>query len=343
MNFQHFICVCLVSAGLGFSAMAQAERFDLNNFVYDLNDWYLQYLTDNLLSSAHAEQISVNLLDAKSNIATQSHQFQDNYDPKTPVAMNLVYVADAERVIEYVRRHDTPLVFYNRKPQDYVLQSYKKTWYVGVSAEESGYAQGEMIANYLKDHPEADKNNDNIYSIMLLKGQAMHYATDIRCRAILKALRDHGIEYRIIDEYNADFNFEIAQKHMSNVLKIRGTGPIELIISNCDAMALGAIKALNEYGFNLGYSKRKAIPVFGWTGLPEALEAIRNHKMQGTVAVDIKTMAKLILDLALTKYPNLDAMQQHYKFTRTEHDKVLEVEYKAVRAPDLKGKQTLFD
>ena len=57
---------------------------------------------------------------------------------------------------------------------------------------------------------------------------------------------------------------------------------IEAIISNNDEMAIGAIEALQKYGFNKG-GNSKYIPVVGVGGLPEAKELINQGVMTGTV------------------------------------------------------------
>lgn len=57
---------------------------------------------------------------------------------------------------------------------------------------------------------------------------------------------------------------------------------IEAIISNNDAMAIGAIEALQKYGYNKE-DKSKYIPVFGIDGIPAAKDLINKGVMTGTV------------------------------------------------------------
>ena len=56
---------------------------------------------------------------------------------------------------------------------------------------------------------------------------------------------------------------------------------IEAIISNDDSMAIGAVQALQKYGYNTG-NKSKVIPVVGIDGVPEAIELISKGFMLGT-------------------------------------------------------------
>ena len=64
-----------------------------------------------------------------------------------------------------------------------------------------------------------------------------------------------------------------------------------MIIANNDSMAIGAIKALLELGYNKG-DERMTIPVVGFDGIIEAQELIRKDIMAGTVIQDPNEFAK---------------------------------------------------
>ena len=74
------------------------------------------------------------------------------------------------------------------------------------------------------------------------------------------------------------------------------SGKIELVISNNDEMALGAISALNE----LGYNKEggRTIPVFGVDATEAAKAKIRSGAMAGTIKQDAEGMAMAIAKIA---------------------------------------------
>lgn len=42
-------------------------------------------------------------------------------------------------------------------------------YYVGCDAEQSGVMQGEIAADYIKNHPEVDKNRDGEYNMYCWK------------------------------------------------------------------------------------------------------------------------------------------------------------------------------
>ena len=71
---------------------------------------------------------------------------------------------------------------------------------------------------------------------------------------------------------------------------------VELVIANNDEMALGAIAALNEAGYNK--ENGKTIPVFGIDATEAAVAKINSGAMTGTVKQDGEGMAKAILTLS---------------------------------------------
>ena len=73
---------------------------------------------------------------------------------------------------------------------------------------------------------------------------------------------------------------------------------IELVIANNDSMALGAIAALAERGYNTG-DKTKFIPVVGVDATPQAMAAIQKGVMSATVKQDGEAMAAAVAALTL--------------------------------------------
>ena len=71
---------------------------------------------------------------------------------------------------------------------------------------------------------------------------------------------------------------------------------VELVIANNDEMALGAISALNELGYNKDGGK--IIPVFGVDATEAAKAKIKSGAMTGTVKQDGEGMAIAIAKIA---------------------------------------------
>jgi len=79
---------------------------------------------------------------------------------------------------------------------------------------------------------------------------------------------------------------------MKSVL-LRYGNKIEAVIANNDAMAIGAVEALQKYGYNKG-NKSMYIPVVGVDALPEARDLIKKGFITGTVIQDPREEAEAI-------------------------------------------------
>lgn len=98
---------------------------------------------------------------------------------------------------------------------------------------------------------------------------------------------------------------------MNQIISQYGT-EVEMVISNNDEMALGAIAAYKDAGYN-----RQEWPIiFGIDGLEDALEAIQNGTMQGTVYNDKEDQAEEMARLAVDIY---DGKIRKYKACRKKN------------------------
>lgn len=96
------------------------------------------------------------------------------------LAINPVDRAAAGVIIDKAKRANIPVVFFNREPFADDMQKWDKVYYVGARAEESGTMSGEIIAEYWKTHPEADKNKDGVLQYVLLMGEPGHQDAELR-------------------------------------------------------------------------------------------------------------------------------------------------------------------
>ena len=90
---------------------------------------------------------------------------------------------------------------------------------------------------------------------------------------------------------------------------------IELVLSNNDEMALGAVAAYDA----LDYDKDRRPMIFGIDGLEGALDAVQKGTIQGTVYNDRHGQAEQISRLAMTLFqgqtpPKEDLENERYIF-----------------------------
>lgn len=178
---------------------------------------------------------------------------------------------------------------------------WEKLYYIGCDAEQSGIMQGEIVADYIKNHPEVDKNQDGKIQYILLEGEAGHQDAISRTDYSVKTLLEQGINLEKLSYQFADWNRGQAENRMSRLIEQYGD-EIELVISNNDEMALGAVEAYK----NVGYMQSDYPVIFGIDGLDDALEAVRLGTMQGTVYNDREAQARKIALIAVALFRGND-------------------------------------
>ena len=96
---------------------------------------------------------------------------------------------------------------------------------------------------------------------------------------------------------------------------------IELVISNNDEMALGAVEAYRK----AGYVQEDWPVIFGIDGLEEALEAVKAGEMQGSILNDRVDQAKEMAKMAVELFEGEEFDQESLKEGRyyfSEYQKV---------------------
>jgi methyl-galactoside transport system substrate-binding protein len=116
---------------------------------------------------------------------------------------------------------------------------------------------------------------------------------------------------------DANWLKELAESSIDNLF-LKYNGSIEAIISNNDAMAIGAIEALQKYGYNNG-DNSKNIAVVGIDGLPEAKDLIDKGFMTGTVIQDPNIAAKMFYTIGMNLINNRNPTENtNYKIVNGE-------------------------
>ena len=125
---------------------------------------------------------------------------------------------------------------------------WEDLYYVGCDAEQSGVMQGEIAADYIKNHPEVDKNQDGEIQYVLLEGEAGHQDAISRTDFSVKTLIEKEVNLEKLSYQFADWNRGQAENRMNRLISQYKDG-IELVISNNDEMALGAVEAYRKAGY----------------------------------------------------------------------------------------------
>ena len=292
--FRKTVLAVMLSAVTLASAQA-ADRVGVTIYKYDDN--FMSTMRKSLEGIA-AKQSDLKLLlnDSQNNQSMQNDQVDILLARGVKaLAINLVDPAAGSTIIDKAQGSDVPVVFFNKDPGQKAIESDANAWYIGTDPVQSGVIQGDLIAKQWKAHPEWDLNGDGKLQYALIKGEPGHPDAEARTEWVAKQLEANGVKverlYMDAALWDAAKAKDIAQAWLSGP----NAGNIEVIISNNDSMAMGAIEAAKAQG--------KKLPIFGVDALPEALQLVKKGEMAGTVLNDGAAQAKAIMDVL----PNLIA------------------------------------
>ena len=294
--------------------------------LYKYDDTYISTVRQELESIA-GNNAELYLNDGKGDQGTQNDQIDLLIQKGVDVlVVNLVDVGAAQTVLNKAKDADVPIIFFNREPSQEVLNSYDKAIFIGTNAKEAGVIQGEIVAKTWKSDSKYDKNGDGVLQYVLLKGEPDNPEAVARTDYSLSTIKDNDIDIEELGLQVCNWDTELANSAMSGWLTKYGD-KIEFVIANNDAMAQGAISALQSAGYNKG-DESKYIPVVGVDATDAAKDLIQKGYMTATVLQDGKAMAEAINNIAINiSKGNEFLMDTIYDFDET--GKAVRIPYKS--------------
>jgi methyl-galactoside transport system substrate-binding protein len=187
------------------------------------------------------------------------------------------------------------VVFFNREPAAADMAKYDKAYYVGAKAQQSGTMEGEIVVDYWKANPGADKNKDGKLQYVMLMGDPSNSDAAYRTEFSIKAIEAAGVKTDKLADDTAMWDKIKGQEKMAAWLAKFGD-KIEIVLANNDDMALGAIEALKAAGYFK--DAKKVMPVVGVDATPPALDALEQGQLLGTVLNDAEKQGQATFDLA---------------------------------------------
>ncbi|KAF9128335.1 hypothetical protein BGX30_014364 [Mortierella sp. GBA39] len=249
--------------------------------IYKFDDTFMTGVRNAIKTNAEGKA-KVDIVDSQNSQPTQNDKVDLFITKKTDALLiNPVDRTAAGVIIDKAKTASIPVVFLNREPLPEDMKKWDKVYYVGAKAEESGTMSGELIADYWKAHPEADKNKDGV-----LQMRSTKYS--------IQAIEDAGIKVEKLAEDTAMWDRVKGQEKMAAFLGSHGD-KIEAVLANNDDMALGAIEALKAAGYFTG---TKTMPVVGVDATAPALQALQDGTLLGTVLNDANNQGKASVTLA---------------------------------------------
>ena len=219
-------------------------------------------------------------------------------------------------------KKDKPLVFYNRQPSDPTtgqidmdsMNWNDKTYYVGFDSAGGGAVQGKLITDWLakQDPSVIDRNGDGILGYVLCVGDVGHNDSNARTQGIRTALGTWNGTY---EPTNTKEGSVVVGGKTLKVVELEGkamTGTdgstwnanaatdamggwatkygnqIDMVVSNNDGMAMGCLQASNYPA---------GVPIFGYDANADAIEAIGQGRLTGTVSQNVDAQATATLQV----------------------------------------------
>lgn len=303
----------------------QNRPYKIAVFLDNSNAMYISFLKENLelIQMQNKDKVEFVFLDAKDNQSVQNeyldNALNENYDLFiiSLVSQNLNDVKD---ILSKIIAKNIPVILNPDPSQEIInfVKPYKRFVVIGGDYEQSGTMEGQILAKeWFANKETIDKNHDNVLQYIMLKGRTGGSPlVDLRTKYSISALNNAGIKTEEIASTYCEWMQDCAKNSIESLFLKYG-GKIEAIISNNDAMAVGAVEALQKYGYNNG-NKNMTIPIVGIDGLKPAKDLIDKDFMTGTVIVDPRDLAELLYAVGLNMASGKNPIENtKYKFDDT--------------------------
>lgn len=255
----------------------EGKQIVIGTSLLDFKNEFIMNLRDAM--EERAEKLGVKLImsDGQNSAEKQISQIENFIAKKVDVIIiNPTSFDNCKSAVEAANKANIPILTVNTL----VANQDKCATFVGSDAVESGMLQMEYAARLL-----SGKGN-----IVILHGQNGHDA-EIGRRKGSQDILDKYKDIKVLYEQSGNWTRVEGMAIMENLLE--SDKQIDAVLSQNDEMALGAIKALEDAG------KLNKTLVFGIDAIPEALEAMEDGKMAGTVFQDATGQGAGAVDAAV--------------------------------------------
>lgn len=263
-----------------------------DNFMTLYRTELVRYMVDELGFT----EANITVQDGKNDQAEQTNQINNFITSGVDVMiLNLVQASSAPQITDMCNQAGIPVVYINRQPDEnesnrWTSEGIKAT-YIGADARQSGTFQGEEIA---ETENKGDINGDGTVSYIMIQGDPENIDAQYRTEYSIKALEEAGMKTEELLLQRGDWDQAKGQQITQDALTQFGD-KIEVVFCNNDAMALGALQAIQAAGRKIN----EDIYLVGVDALTDAVQSIVDGKFTGTVFNDYFGQAQGAADLAV--------------------------------------------
>ncbi len=292
------------------SPQIDKAKFTVDAFMYDTSNTFAGAQFTILLKRLSDLSVKFNSYDGGgTDQAKQTDQIRSAIAKGSNFLIICPAAPDAtdamQELVDLAKQAGIPIEFFLRKPDNKVLESYDQAMFIGSEEYAAGVMQAEILWKIMgNDLKTFDLNHDGKIQYVMMYGQLGHDASINRTAASVKTFNDYLAKagwppLEFYDPKNTDkfllMNWEIAKALdvMSTALQTNpmdGPQPIEMVISNNDDGAVGAVQALQQVGWNTGEPGKPWIPVVGVDASYVVYDYLIKNQIQGTVKQNMAAM-----------------------------------------------------
>lgn len=262
----------------------KSETLKIGVSIYRYDDDFMKLyrseLKKYLEETFHAEVL---MRDAKDDQVEQDRQIagflRDGCDA---LIINPVKAASVPETVNLCAAAETPVVFINREPEEAEMKRWSdkgiRASYVGTDSKQAGSYQGEII---LEMPDRGDINGDGVISYAMIMGEPENSDAKNRTEYSIRALKDGGMKTECLFEQRGNWERERGKILAGRALN-RYKDRLEVIFCNNDAMANGALEAVEAAGRSAG----RDLYLVGVDALEETVKHVLEGKIAGTVLND---------------------------------------------------------
>ncbi|OCB00640.1 galactose ABC transporter substrate-binding protein [Clostridium beijerinckii] len=284
----------------------------ISNFKKDLEE----------VEKENENKVQFTFFDSKGNETIQNQNIDESFNQNFDLfVVDLVNSSTnfSQSALSKIFNRNIPLIV-TLIPSDPIInciRTYNRAVIIGADDAQSGSLQGKILIDTWTSNKETlDRNKDNVIQYIILKGPIGDPSTPLRSKYSIQTINDARIKTEELLSSTCNWNKDCARDDIQSSL-LNLYSKVEVIISNNDAMAIGAIEALQKYGFNKGGNSR-CIPVVGVDAIPESRKLIDQGFMTGTVIQDTRAYADAIYSVGLNLISGAHPLSHtNYEFDRT--------------------------
>ncbi|MCF7929694.1 MAG: substrate-binding domain-containing protein [Spirochaetales bacterium] len=274
------VVIGLLFAGIAFAGGQQegngTEQIRVGATMQWLNDTYIRLVTNSMKDQAEKLGVELTILDgegkAEKQVAQVENLIAQQYDV---IIMNPMSLDGCAPAVDAAVEAGVPIFTL----VSVVKNQDKCVTYVGSDAPESGKIQGKMIADDTGGEGDA----------ALIMGPIGHDAQIGRKKGLLEAFEGNDLE--VVIEQTANWQRDQSLSLMENWLQ--SGKEFDVVAAQNDNMAMGALKALENAGLAEG------IRVYGIDATIDALNAIKDGRLDGTVFQDAEGQGRKAIEVAV--------------------------------------------